>query len=221
MTFESAPNRPHTAAEKKLNPFLKLALEMGPLLLFFVANARGDAIATRFPAIAALGGSIFFATATFIVTTLLALAISFALTRRLPLMPFVTAIIVVVFGGLTLWLHDATFIKVKPTIIYCLFGGTLLGGLAFGKSFLGYVFDSVFRLTDEGWRRLTIRWGLFFFALAILNEIVWRAVSTDTWVAFKVFGVVPLTFVFALLQMRLINRTAIPDAAEEGSAPPA
>ena len=214
MTFESAPNRPHTAAEKKLNPFLKLALEMGPLLLFFVANARGDAIATRFPAIAALGGSIFFATATFIVTTLLALAISFALTRRLPLMPFVTAIVVVVFGGLTLWLKNDTFIKLKPTIIYCLFGGTLLGGLAFGRSLIGYVFDAVFKLTDEGWRKLTLRWGLFFLGLAVLNEIVRQVATTDQWVTFKVFGVLPLTFVFALLQMGLINRTTIPDESQ-------
>ncbi len=215
MTFESAPNEPHTPAEKKLNPWLKLALEMGPLGLFFLANARGEQIAARFPAVAALGGPIFFATATFIVATLVALAVSYALTRRLPLMPFVTAIIVVFFGGLTLWLKDETFIKLKPTMIYILFGSVLLGGLAFGKSFLGYVFDAVLKLTDEGWRKLTIRWGLFFFGLAILNEMVWRSVSTDTWVSFKVFGVVPLTFVFALLQLRLINRYALPEETAE------
>ncbi len=87
-------------------------------------------------------------------------------------------------------------------------GGTLLGGLLFGKSFLGYIIDAVFKLTDEGWRRLTIRWGVFFFFLAVLNEVVWRMVSTDTWVSFKVFGFVPVTFVFALAQMPLINRYA-------------
>jgi intracellular septation protein len=125
------------------------------------------------------------------------------------MMPFVTAIVVVVFGGLTLWLHNETFIKLKPTIIYVLFGGTLIGGLFFGKSFLGYIFDSVFRLTDEGWRKLTIRWGLFFFGLAILNEVVWRSVSTDTWVSFKVFAIVPLTFVFALAQVPLVNRYSL------------
>jgi intracellular septation protein len=217
MTFETAPNQPHTAAEKKLNPWLKVGLEIGPLALFFIANARGEAIAERWPAIAALGGAIFFATAVFIVATLAALAVSYALTRRLPLMPFVTAIVVVVFGGLTLWLHDATFIKVKPTIIYVLFGGVLLGGLAFGKSFLGYVFDAVFKLTAEGWRKLTMRWGLFFLGLAILNEIVWRTVSTDTWVSFKVFGVLPLTFAFALFQMRLINRYSLAEAKEEAA----
>jgi intracellular septation protein len=211
MTFESAPNEPHTPAEKKLNPWLKLVLEMGPLLLFFLANARGEKMAASWPIITQLGGPIFFATAVFIVATLLALAISFALTRKLPLMPFVTAIVVVVFGGLTLWLHNDTFIKIKPTIIYCLFGGVLLGGLLFGRSLMGYVFDAVFKLDDEGWRKLTLRWGLFFFGLAILNEIVWRSVSTDTWVTFKVFAIVPITFVFALTQMGLIQKHAIED----------
>jgi intracellular septation protein len=166
------------------------------------------------PVLGALGGPIFLATATFIVATLLSLAISFALTKRLPLMPFVTAIVVVVFGGMTLYLQDATFIKIKPTIIYVLFGAVLLGGLAFGKSLMGYVFDAVFHLTDEGWRKLTVRWGLFFFALAVVNEIVWRTMSTDAWVAFKAFGFLPLTFVFALSQMPLINRYSL---AEEGA----
>jgi intracellular septation protein len=210
MSLESAPNE-QTVAEKKLNPFLKLALEIGPLILFFVANARGAKLAATYPIIATLGGPIFFATATFIVTTLVALVVSFAMTKRLPLMPFVTAIIVVVFGGLTLWLKDDTFIKIKPTIIYCLFGGVLLGGLAFGRSLMGYVFDSVFNLTDEGWRKLTVRWGLFFFGLAVLNEIVRHYATTDQWVSFKVFAILPLTFLFALMQVRLISRTSLDD----------
>jgi intracellular septation protein len=214
MTFESEPNA-LTPAERKLNPILKLVLEIGPLILFFLANARGEKIAEKYPAVAALGGAIFFATATFIVATVLALIVSLALTRRLPLMPFVTAIVVVIFGGLTLWLKNDTFIKLKPTIIYCLFGGVLLGGLAFGKSFIGYVFDSVFRLTDEGWRKLTLRWGLFFLGLAVLNEIVRHYATTDQWVTFKVFGVLPLTMIFAVAQVGLINRTTIP---EEGKS---
>jgi intracellular septation protein len=216
-TFESAPNAPHTVAERKLNPWLKLSLEMGPLALFFLANFYGERVAALFPALNSLGGPIFIATATFIAATLLALAISFALTRRLPLMPFVTAIVVVVFGGMTLYLQDATFIKIKPTIIYVLFGSVLLGGLLFGKAFIGYVFDAVFHLTDEGWRKLTLRWGLFFFALAVVNEILWRAVSTDVWVAFKAFGFLPLTFLFALSQVPLINRYTLAEEATPAS----
>jgi len=176
-----------------LNPMVKLALDLGPLVLFFIANSRYG---------------IFAATAAFMVAVLAALLVSYVMTRRLPIMPVVTAIVVVVFGGLTLILHDATFIKVKPTIIYGLFGTVLIGGLLFNKPLLGVVFDSLFHLNDEGWRKLTLRWGLFFFALAVLNEIVWRNASTDVWVAFKVFGVVPLTLVFGALQVPLLKRYA-------------
>jgi intracellular septation protein len=178
----------------QLNPMLKLALDLGPLALFFVANSRYG---------------IFAATAVFMVAVIVALVVSYAMTRRLPIMPVVTAIIVVVFGGLTLILHDATFIKVKPTIIYGLFGVVLMGGLALNKPLLGVVFDSLFHLSDEGWRKLTLRWAIFFFALAVLNEIVWRNVSTDAWVSFKVFGVVPLTIVFGALQVPLLKRYAV------------
>ena len=182
------------AAKKQLNPFLKLALDIGPLVLFFAANARFG---------------IFTATAAFMAAVLVALAVSYALTRHIEVMPIITAIIVLIFGGLTLVLHDELFIKLKPTIIYLLFGGTLLGGLALGKPLLGMVFDQMFHLTDEGWRKLTWRWVLFFFALAVLNEIVWRTQTTDFWVSFKLFGVVPLTFLFGALQMPLINKYSV------------
>jgi len=189
---------PPTMTEKpQLNPMLKLALDLGPLLLFFVANSRYG---------------IFTATATFMVAVLAALAVSYVMTRRLPIMPVVTAVIVVVFGGLTLILHDATFIKVKPTIIYALFGAVLIGGLVFKKPLLGILFDSLFHLTEEGWRKLTMRWAIFFFALAALNEIVWRNVSTDLWVDFKVFVVVPLTFIFGALQVPLLRKYAVEPA---------
>ncbi|MGH6673390.1 MAG: septation protein A [Xanthobacteraceae bacterium] len=178
----------------QLNPLLKLVLDLGPLLLFFLANSRYG---------------IFVATGTFMVAVLVALAVSYVMIRRLPIMPVVTAIIVVIFGGLTIILHDATFIKVKPTIIYALFGAVLLGGLFFNKALLGVVFDSLFQLTDEGWRKLTWRWALFFFVLAVLNEIVWRNTSTNVWVDFKVFGVTPLTFVFAALQTPLMKKYAV------------
>lgn len=214
MEFEADPNSPE---RKPLNPFLKLALELGPLGVFFFANARGEWLAEKVPALAGLGGPLFVATALFIVATLIALAVSLALTRRLPVMPFVTGIVVLVFGELTLWLQDETFIKMKPTIVNALFGAVLLGGLAFGKSLLGYVFDSVFRLTAEGWRKLTFRWGLFFLVLAVLNEVVWRTASTDMWVSFKVFGIMPITFVFTLFQLPLINRHALPEEGTKAS----
>ena len=181
----------------QLNPLLKIALDLGPLALFFFANSRYG---------------IFVATATFMVAVLAALAVSYVMTRQLPIMPVVTAIIVVVFGGLTLILHDATFIKVKPTIIYALFGAMLMGGLLFNKPLLGIVFDSMFNLTDEGWRKLTLRWAIFFFVLAVLNEIVWRNTSTNIWVDFKVFGVTPLTLVFGALQVPLLKRYAVEPA---------
>jgi intracellular septation protein len=214
MTFEPEPNSPE---RKPINPFLKFILELGPLGVFFFANARGDKLAASFPALAVLGGPIFVATALFMIATLIALIVSLILTRRLPIMPFVTGIVVVIFGGLTLWLKDETFIKMKPTIVNSLFGGALLGGLLFGRSLLGYVFDAVFKLTEEGWRKLTFRWGIFFFVLAVLNEVVWRNFSTDMWVNFKVFGIMPITFVFALSQLPLINRYALPEGRKSPS----
>jgi intracellular septation protein len=209
------------SARLQLHPLLKLMLDLGPLLLFFLANSRPalflPLVSPMLPADIASGerGGIFVATAIFMVAVLLALAVSYVLTGRLPAMPLITAVIVLVFGSLTLVLHDEHFIKLKPTIIYVLFGAVLLSGLAAGKPLLGMVFDSVFHLTEEGWRKLTVRWALFFFALAILNEIVWRSQSTDVWVSFKVFGVVPLTFVFAALQYPLLTRYAAAEKAEE------
>jgi intracellular septation protein len=184
----------------QLHPGLKLALDIGPLILFFAANARFG---------------IYAATAAFMVAVVVALGVSYALTRHLPVMPMVTAFVVLVFGGLTLVLHDELFIKLKPTIIYVLFGSVLLGGLAFHKPLLGMVFDSVFNLTEEGWRKLTVRWALFFLVLAVLNEIVWRTQTTDFWVSFKLFGVVPLTLLFGALQIRLLTKY---EAKEEAAS---
>ena len=205
------------SAKPQPNPLAKIALDFGPLLLFFVVNAKpalfAPLVGPFLPAhlIAGEHAGIFTATAVFIPTVLIALVAGYVVTRHLPLMPVITAIVVVVFGGATLILQDETFIKLKPTIIYLLFGTVLLGGLAFGKSLLGVVFGQVFHLTDEGWRKLTLRWALFFLVLAVLNEIVWRTQSTDFWVGFKVFGVVPLTFLFAAAQYRLLQKYAAPE----------
>ena len=195
--------------KEDINPVLKLALELGPLMVFFFANARGEWLAERFPLLGDLGGPIFIATALFMVAMAISLSVSWLLVRSLPVMPLVSGIVVFVFGALTLYLQDEIFIKMKPTIVNSMFGAVLLGGLAFGKSLLGYVFDSAFKLDAEGWRKLTLRWGWFFFFLALLNEVVWRGFSTDFWVAFKVWGTMPITIAFTMAQMPLIMRHAL------------
>lgn len=197
---------PTDPKKKEMNPLLKLALELGPLLVFFFANARGEWLVETWPVLDSLGGPIFLATGLFMAATAVSLTVSWLLTRTLPMMPLVSGAVVFVFGALTLWLQDDVFIKMKPTIVNSLFAAVLLGGLLFGKSLLGYVFESAFRLDAEGWRKLTLRWGLFFVFLAIVNEIVWRNFSTDAWVAFKVWGIMPITLVFTFSQMPLIMR---------------
>lgn len=193
----------------EISPLLKMALELGPLLVFFFANARGEWLASQFPVLTEFGGPIFIATGLFMIATAVALTVSWLLTRKLPMMPLISGIVVFVFGALTLWLQNDTFIKMKPTIVNALFGSILLGGLLFGQSLLGYVFNSAFKLTDEGWRKLTLRWGVFFLFLAVLNEVVWRTVSTDTWVAFKVWGTMPITILFTMAQMPLIMKHSV------------
>ena len=198
-------------AGRELAPLPKFVLEMGPLLVFFFANARGEQLAGLFPALAELGGPIFVATALFMVATVISLVVSYALTRTLPVMPLLTGVIVMVSGGLTLWLQNEVFIKLKPTIINTGFGLILLGGLAFGRPLLRIVFGPAFSMDDEGWRKLTLRWGLFFLFLAVLNEVVWRTQTTDFWVAFKVWGMFPITLAFTLAQMPLIMRHTVED----------
>ena len=202
---------PTPANAEKINPILKLALELGPLIVFFFANSRGAWLATKFPLLADLGGPIFIGTALFMVATAIALVASKLLIGTLPIMPLVSGVVVFVFGAMTLYLKDDTFIKMKPTIINGLFGTVLLGGLYLGKSLLGYVFGTAFNLDAEGWRKLTFRWGLFFLFLAVVNEFVWRSFTTDFWIAFKVWGTMPITLAFTFSQMPLIMKHSLDD----------
>jgi len=199
MSNEAATETIKKSGRKMPMP-VKLGVDIGPLAVFFIANAKAG---------------IFAATASFMVVIVIALAVAWAFERRLPTMPLVTAGVVMVFGGLTLWLQDETFIKLKPTIINALFGVAIFVGLAMGKNFIKTVMGAMMAIDDAGWRKLAIRWGVFFFAMAVLNECVWRNVSTDDWVNFKVFGLLPLTFVFAISQVPLMNRHALETAAED------
>lgn len=181
-----------------MNPQLRrLALDLGPLLIFFAAFKY-------------LG--IFGATGVFIAAVLIALALSYFIERRLSPMPLVTAVLVVVFGGLTIYLRNDVFIKMKPTVLYGFFSVVLLGGLAFNRLFIKYVFAQAFELDEPGWKKLTVRWGLFFLCLAALNETIWRATSTATWVSFKVWGIIPLIFLFALAQTPLVIKHQTPES---------
>jgi len=174
---------------KALNPIVKLLLELGPLALFFAAYSRFD---------------IYVATGVLMASVLVTLAVSYVVLRRIPVMPLVTAAIVLIFGSLTLVFHDETLIKIKPTALYLLFAAALFAGLALKKPILKILFDGAVHVTEEGWRLLTWRWAFFFVALAVLNEAVWRTQTTDLWVKFKTFGFLPLTILFALAQAPLI-----------------
>ena len=210
---------PTSPSRRKQNPLLKLVLEMGPLVLFFLANSRPalfrPLLAPLLPAALLEGekAGIFAATLVLMISVVVSLAVSWRLIGKLPVMPVVTCVAVLFFGALTFFFHDDLFIKLKPTIVNIIFGAALLGSLAFGKLLLPVVLDSVMHLSQEGWRRLTIRWGAFFFVLAALNEIVWRTQTTDFWVSFKAFGIMPLTIAFALAQVPLILKYEI---KEEG-----
>lgn len=179
---------------------LKLLVELGPLVTFFLVNWQGGKF------IADPKHAIFYATGTFMVATVIALIASRYLFGKVAVMPLITAVFVIVFGGLTIYLQDEQFIKMKPTIVNSIFSGLLFAGLATNRIFLKMVFGDVMRLTEPGWRILTFRWAAFFAFLALLNEVVWRFYSTDTWVTFKVFGIMPLTMVFAMAQIGLLKK---------------
>lgn len=213
--FEPEPQNIRQIEKMHMAPWLKIVLELGPLLIFFFANYRGRWLIDHVPLFSSFDQPIYPATALFMPAILLSLGLSWLIARKLPVMPLVSGLFVLVFGCLTLWLHDDVFIKMKPTIINMLFSLILFGGLIFGKSLLGYVFDSALQLDAKGWQALTYRWAWFFLFLAALNEFVWRNFSTDIWTNFKVFGTMPLTLLFILFQTPLLMRHAIDDAPEK------
>ncbi|MEK9796075.1 MAG: septation protein A [Alphaproteobacteria bacterium] len=201
---------------------MKLAIEAGPLVVFFLVNGRDGLPEFRHlwmaeGAVQLVGQSLFEATGAFMVSTVIALVAGWRLERKLPIMPLVSGGFVLVFGGLTLVLADETFIKLKPTLVNTLFAVILFGGLAFGRALLKPLFGAALQLSDRGWRVLTLRWAIFFVILAILNEIVWRNFTTDFWVSFKLFGIMPLTFLFAASQTPLLLREQVEEDGENAS----
>lgn len=218
---DERPAEGQAIAKKHDNVFLKLALELGPLVVFFFGNSRGEWLAKTFPALGSLGGPLFIATGLYMVATVIALTVSKIVYGKLAIMPMVSGVVVLVFGILAIWLQNDIFVFMKPTIINTMFGVILLIGLWFGRSLLGYVFNSAFQLDAEGWRKLTLRWGIFFLFLAVLNEVVWRGslwlyapdfeAGKDLWVNFKVWGTMPITMLFTMTQMPLIMKHSIGD----------
>ncbi len=190
---------PNSTSQLDAKALLKIAIELGPLVAFFTANSYGG---------------IFWGTGVFMIATILALSASFFLFGRIATMPLVTGIFVLIFGMLTIVLHNDLFIKMKPTVVNTLFSLILFGGLFFGQSFLKIVFAEAFQLTEIGWRVLTIRWASFFLFLAVLNEVIWRNFSTDFWVSFKVFGLMPLTVAFAIAQVGLLKRYDLQESSD-------
>ncbi len=183
-----------------MNPLLKLALDLGPLAVFFTGNAYFGIMP---------------ATGMFMVATILSLGVSYSIEKKLSPMPIVTGIVVMVFGGLTLWLNNDLFIKLKPTIVNSIFAALLIGGLLSGRLFLKFLLDSAFQMPDDAWRKFTYRWIWFFVFLALLNEFIWRNYSTDFWVGFKLWGVFPISLLFALAQTPFLMKHQIKTSNDE------
>ena len=192
---------------KELGPWKRLLLDLGPLILFFVANAKFG---------------IFFATGAFIVAILVAMAISFALTRRVTALQWFSAVMVVVMGGLTLYFHNETFIKIKPTIYYAFVAAILGYGLFADKPILKSVLGSAYPGLDaSGWAKLTRNWALFFAVMAVVNEAVWRNSSTEFWIGFKLWGAMPATMLFALVNIPMLMRHGLTNEEAAGASEPA
>ena len=179
-----------------MKSIFKLLIDIGPLAVFFVFYTRSDLKTAILP---------------FMIATIIAVLFSYIIEKKIPIMPTVGAAIILIFGGLTIYFDNETFFKMKPTIINLLFAGILYGGIILNKSLLRYLLGAALKLQDEGWDILTKRWIGFFIALAILNEIIWRTQTTDIWVNFKVFGILPITFIFTLTQFSTIKKYQIED----------
>ena len=179
-----------------MKSFIKLLVDIGPLAIFFIFYTRSDLQSAIIP---------------FMIATIIAVIFWYFIEKKIPVMPAVGAIIILVFGGLTLYFNNDVFFKMKPTIINLLFAGILFAGNLMNKQLLKLLLGEALKLQDQGWNILTKRWISFFIVLAILNEIIWRTQSTDVWVNFKVFGILPITFIFTLTQFPVIKRFQIED----------
>lgn len=173
--------------------YIKLFFEVIPLVVFFLVNSYHG---------------IYKATFFFMIASVIAIPIAWYIDKKVPWMPIVTGTFILFFGGLTLFFHDDEFIKMKPTIINIVFSSILLVGLRFKKLFLKMAMSSAFKLDDKIWRKLTLRWSFFFIFLAVINEAIWRTQTTDFWVSFKVFGILPITIIFAMFQLPLITKAS-------------
>lgn len=236
MSAETTTAEDHEVTE---NPWLKLILEVGPLLIFFAAYSYGADLAAwaGYPnfgltpaeisavqqggdaAEAALSKTkILAATAIFMPTMILAVGISWYIAKKIPVMPMFSLVLVLIFGGLTLYLQNETFFKMKPTILNIFFGVALLIGMSMNKLFLKMIFQEGWSITEKGWRVLTFRWALFFFFMALTNEIVWRNFSNETWVWYKVWFNMPITMIFAVFQMRVVWQHPLPEKGEAAAS---
>ncbi|MEO0547773.1 MAG: septation protein A [Pseudomonadota bacterium] len=200
--------------EKHISPGLKLVLEVGPVVLFVLAYNFGAPYAVMLGLPEAVQKPIFLGTLVLMILTPLSIAVSWFITRTVPAMPVVTLVIVMVFGAIAIYTQDAFYKKVQPTIVNLLFSSLLLGGLLFGKSVLRMVMDTAFDLDDEGWAKLTWRWGVFFLFMAGVNEVVWRNFSEEFWVSFKLWGMSGLTMAFVISQMPVMMKHAIEDGGD-------
>ncbi|KEG21281.1 septation protein A [Bartonella bacilliformis] len=204
--FLFEPNSQNTQNNQKASPspIFKFFFEMGPLIVFFLAHYKGGWLINNVELFKHFDKPIYPATFIFMVAIIIALSLSWIIARTIPIMLLISGLLILVFGFLTLWLNDDTFIKMKPTIINSLFSFMLFGSLLFNKLLLRYIFDSAFKITEKGWKKLTYCWAFFFAFLALLNEVIWRNFNDDFWVTFKVFGVVPIAILFIIVQFPII-----------------